>query len=254
MLVVTAEQMAVVGRTAFEQQMAAHLRAFSPLVLNAIGEAQLRGMVRLGIERAHGYGFTFRGPVRLYLELMLLFGSHFDTDPQYSWSADILRRAAEPQMRRADSLYRKTLDYRAAVAGPEDAHTFAALPRIRALVRQPPALTRESFIQVMAVEITHAYPQKAAYLGAHGMDSLIRAGILGGRELGLATLRSFARMTMLMLAFGHGCARDPLYPWIERTLKDPAIADIEARVRRLEDETLTWLDQLLAHPDGGSPA
>ena len=54
---------------------------------------------------------------------------------------------------------------------------------------------------------------------------------------------------MLMLAFGHGCADDSLYPWIARTLQDEAIADPTARARRLETQALIWLEQELAYYD-----
>jgi hypothetical protein len=254
MLVLRDPQMAMVGKQAFEEQMAAHLRAFSPPLFKAVGEVQLRSTVRLGMHRAHTYGLTFRGPVRLYCELMLLFGSHFDTDPQYPWFAEILGRDASSQMQRADALYLKTLDYRKSVAGPEDAFTFAALRRIRELARRTLPLTPDTFMSAMVAELTHAYPQKAAYLGAEGIAGLIRAGVPVAREYGLTTLRGVALMIVLMLAFGHGCAKDPLYPWIERTLKDPAIVDIEARTRRLESKAMTWLDHVLAHLDGAQPA
>ena len=77
-------------RRTFEDEMVAHLAEFSPPLFKAIGEEQMRKAVHFGIGRADSHGFTFRGPTRLYLELMLLFGSYFDTDPQYPWAAEIL--------------------------------------------------------------------------------------------------------------------------------------------------------------------
>jgi hypothetical protein len=98
---------------AFEDEMVGHLAAFSPPLFRAVKEPQLREAIRFGTARAAAYGITFRGPVRLYLELMLLFGSHFDTDPQYPWAAEILQdQPSTPQMQRAERLYERTLDYR----------------------------------------------------------------------------------------------------------------------------------------------
>jgi hypothetical protein len=56
-------------------------------------------------------------------------------------------------------------------------------------------------------------------------------------------------MIVLILAFGHGCVTDPLYPWIARTLNDEAIADPAACAKRLENKALTWLDHVLAYFD-----
>lgn len=63
----------------FESEMLAHLAEFSPPLFRAVKEEQMRKATRFGLTRAGEYGITFRGPLRLYLELMLLFGSHFDT-------------------------------------------------------------------------------------------------------------------------------------------------------------------------------
>ena len=43
----------------------------------------MRREIRFGLERAGSYGFTIRGPVRFYIELMVRLGCDFDTDPPY---------------------------------------------------------------------------------------------------------------------------------------------------------------------------
>ena len=67
----------------FEDEMVVHSKDFSPLLCEIIGEDQLRVAVRQAMARAAGYGFTYRGPIRLFIEMMFLCGSAFDTDPQY---------------------------------------------------------------------------------------------------------------------------------------------------------------------------
>ena len=253
MLVIRPKQMEVFKQAAlrsFEQEMVAHLAEFSPPLFKAVGEGQMSQTIQFGIDRAGSYGFTFRGPVRFYLELMLLFGSHFDTDPQYPWAAEILtNQDAGPEMQRADRLYERTMDYRKKVAGPEDAYTLKALKNIAVLARQPLAISSENFAPAMLREITRVYPQKVAYIGAEGIEALIREGIDGARSYRFSAAREMALVIVLMLAFGHGCADDPLYPWIARTLKDEAITDPAARAKRLEKKALTWLEHVLAYFD-----
>jgi len=55
-----------------------------------------------------------------------------------------------------------------------------------------------------------------------------------------------------MLAFGHGCGADPLYPWINKTLRDEAITEQEARAKRLEKKALTWLEHVLDYFEKGA--
>ncbi|MCY1013798.1 hypothetical protein OV079_51395 [Nannocystis pusilla] len=68
----------------------------SPPLFKTLGEEPMLVVVRTGMAAAERHGFNLRGPVRMYLELMLLFGSRFDTDPQYQ-----VPRAADGRARRA---------------------------------------------------------------------------------------------------------------------------------------------------------
>ena len=250
MLVIRREQMDVFRAAAlrsFEDEMVEHLAAFSPPLFSAAGAEQLRKAIRLGMQRAGGYGFTFRGPVRLYLESMLLFGAYFDTDPQYPWAARILSsQESGPQMRRAEELYEAVRDYRRAVAGPEDAHTLRALHNVRAFAAQPQGAASQDLASDLLKEIALIYPEKAAYVGSEGLGALVRKGIEGARVQRFSSDRGMTLVVVLMFAFGHGCGADPLYPWISRTLRDPAITDAAARAKRLEKKALTWLEHVLA--------
>ncbi len=258
MLVVRAEQMNVFKEAAlrsFKDEMLVHLREFSPPLFNAAGEEQMREAIQLGVGWASTYGFTFRGPVRLYLEHMLLFGSHFDTDPQYPWAAEILvNQDSGSQMQRAERLYEKTMDYRQKVAGSEDSHTLEALKNIAFFAKQPLLLSSENFIPAMLQEIANIYPQKAVYVGKDGLEALIRKGMGGAQRQRFSTIHGITLVIVLMLAFGHGCGSDPLYPWIAKTLKDDAIIDPEERAKRLEKKALTWLEHVLAYFDKGVQA
>ncbi|TVQ90195.1 MAG: hypothetical protein EA400_06440 [Chromatiaceae bacterium] len=240
-------------RRGFAEAMVAHLAAFSPPLFRAVGATALRTAVTLGMERASGYGLTQRGPVQLYLELMLLFGSHFDRDPQYPWAAAILNDlAAGPQMRRAEQLYAQTRRYREQVAGPDDAYTMAALGRVRALAATPLQLDPRDLATGLLRELHAVYPEKAAHVGDAALAGLIHKAITGARRQQFNRPREVALVAVLMLAFGHGCGADPLYPWIGRTLMDPRITDPQARASRLERKALTWLDHVLA--EFGAPA
>src|SRR5215216_3572942 len=85
MLNIRKEQMVLFGQEALrrsEQEMLAHSKEFSPTLCNTLTDDQLRIAVGQAMRRAGGYGFTNRGPIRLYIELSILFGSDFDADPQ----------------------------------------------------------------------------------------------------------------------------------------------------------------------------
>jgi hypothetical protein len=236
---------------AFKEEMLIHLREFSPALIRATGEEQMRRAIELGMQRAYGYGFRNRGPVRLYLEMILLFGTFFDTDPQYPWAGELLRDdSGGDQMLRAERLFQKTIEYRRSVAGKEDTYTLAALRDIAQMAEMELPPFNGDMIQVMQQCIERVYPAKAEFVGADGLEKLILEARDAAAQYDFSSERGQALMVVLMLAFGHGCAEDPLYPWIGRTLLDPNIIGPGARAKRLERKALAWLQHVLAHFEG----
>ncbi len=257
MLVIRREQMDVFRaavRRAFEDAMVTHLADFSPLLFQAVGEAQVRTAVQQGMTQAVAYGFDQRGPVRLYLELMLLFGSRFDTDPQYPWAtAALTDREAGSQMQRAEYLYEQAQAYRQAVAGPAGAYERRALKALRAWTASLPPLPPGDLGAALLGEIAAIYPEKADYVGTEALATLLRKAHDGARNQRFRTPRALTLVATLMVALGHGCGADPLYPWIGRTLRDSGLTDPEAKAKRLEELALAWLDHVLAELPPGAP-
>jgi hypothetical protein len=107
LLTLRQEQMAAFSRIEvekFEAWMLTHLVQFFPKQCAALKEAELRELIQYGIERARAYEITFERDVAKYIDLMLVFGRHFDIDNRYPWASHILfnREAAPKKMK---SLY-----------------------------------------------------------------------------------------------------------------------------------------------------
>jgi hypothetical protein len=56
-----------------------------------IGELSTRRLTHRGLGAARSYGLTSGRGVTIYIGLMFMLGSGFDTDPQYSWAATVLK-------------------------------------------------------------------------------------------------------------------------------------------------------------------
>lgn len=250
MLVIRKEQVDALGvgmLKGFENEMVQHLAEFSPPLFKVIKEPQMREVIRFGFKQCDKYGLTLRGPMRLYLEMMLLFGSYFDTDPQYPWASEILfDRHSVSQMQRAESLFEKIVDYQEKVSGPQGANTRKALEGVLAISREPLNFSAGEFDESARREIHKVFPEKAEYVGRENLTTLIRAGKTEARKYGFPATRGDTLMVVLKFAFGHGCADDPLYPWIGRTLRDEKIKDGEARAARLEKKAVTWVEHVLS--------
>jgi hypothetical protein len=234
----------------FEDEMVAHSKRFSPVLSRVLGEAQLRLAVHAAIVRATSYGFTWRGPVQLFVEMTFLCGSGFDTDPQYPGLGEVLRSSGH-QMDRAMEIHEGHNNYLDKVSGSGAANVRKALAELAVLARKPFEVSESDYVEDMRSAMHRVFPQKAAWAGDAGLRSLIGEATAEAKRLRFSTVRQQALMAVLMFAFGHGCTEDPLYPWISRTLEDPRITGPEARARRLEKKALTWLDHVLAAPDEG---
>jgi hypothetical protein len=252
MLQIREEQMVVFEQAAlrrFEDEMVVHSKEFSPELCEIIGDEQLRVALRQAMARAARYGFTYRGPIRLFIEMMFLCGSAFDTDPQYPAWGKVLR-SSDDQMHRAEQIREGFLDYLEGVSGPGAENVRKALRDLLIFARRPLTLSRNDFVAGILQEMAGIFPQKVAYVGEEALTALIHEGVAEARKYGLATVRAEAMVVVLMFAFGHGCTYDPLYPWISRTLRDARIIDSAARAARLEKKALTWLEHVVAGNDG----
>lgn len=248
MLTIRPQQMAAFEDAAllrFEDEMVAHSKDFSPKLTKVIGDDQVRIAVRRCISRAGEYGFTLRGPIRLYIEMMFLYGSSFDSDPQYPWAARILR-SREEQMQRAESLYEEILRYQENVSGKDGVNTITALQRLSNIARSELRLTPDDFAVRMRHDMYLIFPEKAQYVGEEALIVLIHNGTTFAREHRFPSPRGEMLLTTLMFAFGHGCTDDPLYPWISNTLTDERITDSSSRAKRLEAKAGTWLEHVIA--------
>jgi len=114
----------------FEDEMVEHLAKFAPKHWKSICEQSGRQVIRLGIAQAKKYEFKMRGPVRFYIELMFMFGSDFDTDPQCSWASAVLNAANLDEAERSDRLYYRLRDYMLEVLGMDRQHEISALRRV----------------------------------------------------------------------------------------------------------------------------
>ena len=255
MLIIRREQMEVFRREAasrFEDEMVVHSKLFSPRLCEVMGDEQLRAALRSAMNRAADYGFTCRGPIRLFIEMMFLCGSGFDTDPQYPDVGKVLRAFGD-QMQRAEQIHEGYLDYLERVAGPGAANVRRALKELLILARAPLSLYSAELPASLVQEMTRIFPQKVAYTGEAALHTLIDEGMAKASKYGFSTARQQALLVVLMFAFGHSCTADDLYPWIARTLNDERITDPAARARRLEKKAVTWLDHVLAREEQGRP-
>jgi hypothetical protein len=232
----------------FDDYMVAHLKDFTPLHSASLGESGIRKLISVGMERARKYRFTWRGPVKFYIEAMILLGIDFDTDPQYPWPGKILGDASIPdQTKRADQVHAWLMELLDAAGGPNREYAKQALHRARKIPLEPIPVSSGNFEDAIIRRMKENHPEKANYLGEAVLRGLIPRAIEETKKYSVSTDAGVCLFIGLMFAVGHGFANDPKYPWIANTLTNPAIADSDKRVERLYSKTMTYLDHVLQH-------
>lgn len=227
----------------FEEAMIAHLRGFSPWQAEILGEAGMRAVIRLGVARAEAHRVTSADAVRFYLDLMLMFGSQFDTDPLVPWAGAILRDpGVADEAARMGRLHEALLAYRAAVNGAERSASLEALYRIRLMIRQRAPLAPLLTEQGAADALRSIHPRFCAYVGEPALLDLVARGRREAERLDVATDAGVVLVTALMFVIGHGFADDPLYPWVRVALAEGNPA---ARVARLGRQAEICLDRVM---------
>jgi hypothetical protein len=77
----------------------------------AVGEANLKQMIRQGIIAVKKYDITHESCVLVYLIFMFMMGGGFDTDPQFPWVAEILNSdKLTDQHKKIETLYNTTIN------------------------------------------------------------------------------------------------------------------------------------------------
>lgn len=230
----------------FEDEMVEHLKEFAPRHWKVMGEQDGRKAIRLGIERAEKYGFTNRGPVRFYIELMFMFGSDFDTDPQYPWAREVLKSPTEmDQMLRADQLYERMEEYSSKVSGPNRRYLGEAMERLSHATPgdfiRPDMSLQQSILQ----GLKSIYPKKCDYLGDKVLDALVSHAFKIGQHYNFTTEKGQMLMVALVFAAGHGFPNDPMYSWIARRMDSKRWPDPTRRADELHSKAILYLKYIL---------
>ncbi len=230
----------------FEDEMVEHLKRFAARDCKVIGERTVREVIRLGIEQAKKYGFTNRGPVRLYIEMMFMFGSYFDTDPQCPWATEVLYDPQNiDQMARADRLYDVMTKYWADVAGPKNGHMFSALRKLSQARAEDYVTAGASLEDCLLAGLKSIYPQKCEYLGEAPLRALLKKTFELADKHGFTSNEDVGLMTALTLFLGHECTRDPLHGWIARPLADQRFASPAECSAELRAKAMLYLKHTL---------
>jgi len=231
----------------FQLQLVMEMREFAPWHAGVLGDSGLLGCVQFAMQRARQYGFTNRGPIRLYLQMIFLLGSDFDSDPLLPWAGEVLSNPLTAnQTDRAAYLYQALGEYLRHVAGPDNGFAKAALVRANEELSGGLGGGGKDIEQMIFKRVRRVYPEKCEYAGDAAVRKSIGFGIAAAARHSAAGNRGASLFCGLIFALGHGFETDPHLPWIRKTLQDPGLTE-DRLVQRLASRVKTYLDYTIAN-------
>lgn len=250
-MVIRSGQISVMGEAMAEQfdnELIRHLSSYAPLEAEALGPDGRKSLVTLARQRASEIGFTHRETIRLYLDLMVLLGSGFASDPQYPWVAAALARGGEPaeQEQRAKALHASALQYMHAALGKKREFLSAALERIAHSTVQE---WRDvgNLPDSVGWQMRLIFPEKCSHLGQDPLRSVIHLAARRAERHAMSTGPGIALWTILVLLLGHEADSDPTASWLKQALGDAKACQPPQRVERVHAATCAHIRLLLAN-------
>jgi hypothetical protein len=241
------EELGKVSLKRFEDSMVEHIKEYFPKCFEIHKEPLIRKVILYAVDRAESYGLITERDVCLYINLVFLLGSNFDTDPQMPWAAAILNdETITDSVIRIDKLHDKGMEYLDQVAGVENEYLGRALLKVREIsIEDFAKIPTGNAGDIAATQLQKIWRRKRQQMGETILARLIRDGIESAKGHNLTSERGVVLYTVLMFFLGSGFDKDPQFPWAENVLNDKSIPDESTRVNRLYEEAIAFMEKWL---------
>lgn len=228
----------------FEDRMLEHLKAFSPRHSRVLSPEQLRQVIQGALARARAHGFTSERSVRYWVELSLMLGSAFATDPLLPWVQPTLQRASSAtQAQRIDALRKRGWQH-VGDSYPDLADLVSGGPRkVLELLGAEVGADVEALPSESAIlaELRVLLPRRLEIAGDDRARAAIGNAIACAERSRMGTQRGARMFVAMAFTLGTGFAADPLLPWLPPLITDPSPTAPLERVERLVTEAITSL-------------
>ena len=217
MLRISKSQMSVLtsNRVAkFKETMAAHLGELAPDHVAAMGPENMVDFLNQAIKRARRYDIYQQETTRLWLELSMLWGIGFASDPTYEF-AHAIAASQMPELPRMRRMHAASIDYTNRTCGADGQHFRAALERLQ--FAQTPDVGAQLDNKGIGRFLAHLWPERAETIGPTSLEELAEQTGIAALEFGSPANNERILFAALGLILGSSFASDPQYRWLLRT-------------------------------------
>ncbi|HIJ70408.1 MAG TPA: hypothetical protein HPP87_03490 [Planctomycetes bacterium] len=241
------EELAKVALKQFENTMVEHIQAHFPKPAQISGEKAVRTTIQYGFERSKTYGFKTEHEVCLYIDLMIILGSGFDTEPQLPWISQLLKSEDfSNASKKIEALYDKVLEYLDRVVGKDEVLPVKAMRKFQQYsTAQLDHKFKNNLVQDAIDFFRIIWPDKCQCIGNAALVQMFKEGNKLAKEHGISVSSGIGIYSTFMFILGHQFARDPMYPWACDILDDSSIIGPTEKINRLHAKTIEILKKSL---------
>lgn len=189
------------SKNAFVNELSEHCKEAFPFIFNELGSKNFKvGLANL-INKAKASNIMQRGPLQLYIDMAIVLGSGFNTDPMYSCFGFVNEQhSSGTELERSMLIYDKFNEYLTDVLGEGNIHILDFKNK----------LASERFDGFSNIDLNNQifdllkklYPQKCMYLGCDKSNDLICLG-LEKSDTYCLSLNVRAAFVLVMFIVGH---------------------------------------------------
>ncbi|MFH0724840.1 MAG: hypothetical protein V2B19_00545 [Pseudomonadota bacterium] len=230
----------------FEERTLVRLRKYFPKHCAAVNddEAVLRRIIRAGHSKAKQYDLTFESGAVLVTDLMFLFGSGFDTDPQYPWAAQWLtcQRPTEQHIK-IEAIYLDAVDCAKGIYGPDNAYFKKTLQTIlRRRSEESPFVPPERMPAFLRQTLQGLSPEKCRYIGDKALQNLITHVLAAAGRQGITSTGGTVAYGVAMFVLGYRFETDLLFPWAGKIFRKNSVSG-EGKIAAFQQAANQFLEK-----------
>lgn len=232
------------------QHLGNHFRGLAMLC----GEEGLSEIIDDAVPRIAALGLQSNYEACVFIDLTVMLGRGFDTDPLLSWTQVILHRQEANKTVLMDKLMDAAVKFRQQVLGVEakppaavyDRMIQASYDDVEDAIKP---LSRPAFLEYLDA----LWPEKFAVVDESGFEKLFQEAAASAKKYGITSPEGAAYLCLLMFLLGHQFDCDFQYEWLINILRDPQYDTEYYKLCSLHFTLQKYFEALMEEPDFSQP-
>ena len=228
------------------QHLGNHFRELAVLC----GEEGFGKIIDDAVPRIEALGLQSNYEACIFIDLSVMLGRGFDTDPLLSWVQAILERPLPDKTAWMEKLMNAAVKFRQQILGAEERPPAAMFDKIIQASYDDIEDAIKPLSRVAFLEYLDAlWPEKFTVVDESGFGKLLEESVAVARAHGILSQEGARYVCLLMFLLGHQFHHDFQYEWLMNILNDPQYDTEYYKLCSLHFTLQKYFEALMEEPD-----